>query len=79
MGLPQMQLQTGADGAIWRVCRLDLHRGEKVEQQDVPSHVGSRGARGVACIQAGARAQTDRILYYICIDLYVFVYICMCM
>mmetsp|Transcript_39544 Transcript_39544/g.58204 ORF Transcript_39544/g.58204 Transcript_39544/m.58204 type:complete len:117 (+) Transcript_39544:301-651(+) len=62
MGLPQIQLQTGADGAIWRMCRLDLYRGEKVEEQDVPSRVGSRGARGVACTQAEARAQADRIL-----------------
>jgi len=76
MGLPQIQLQTGADGAIWRMCRLDLYRGEKVEEQDVPSRVGSRGARGVACTQAEARAQADRILYCMGIELYVFKYMC---
>jgi len=36
-----------------------------------------RGA--AACMQAEARAQDDRILYHICIDLYVFIYVCMYM
>jgi len=40
---------------------------------------GRREVHSAAYTRAGARAQANRILYHICIDLYVFICICMYM